>query len=115
MESCAQAGFQPQVKAFPKPPVNAMLARLLGAHEVGFSPASFAFHSAQAEPGIVALKIVNPQILAEWSILWAARAQTAAIARFLDSARRCAAHNDWLHPPDAAATTETASLTATPI
>ena len=88
MESCAQAGFQPQVKAFPKPPVNAMLARLLGAREVGFSPASFAFHSAQAEPGIVALEIVNPQILAEWSILWPARAQSAAIARLLDSARR---------------------------
>ena len=115
MESCAQAGFQPQVKAFPKPPVNAMLARLLGAHEVGFSPASFAFHSAQAEPGIVALEIVNPQILAEWSILWSARAQSAAIARFLDSARQCATHNDWLPPPHAAATAESDSLTATPL
>jgi hypothetical protein len=115
MESCEQAGFQPQVRAFPKPPVNAMLARLLGAREVGFSPTSFAFHSAQAEPGIVALEIVNPQILAEWSILWPARAQSAAIARFLDSARRCAAHNHWLTPPDATATTETDSLTATPL
>jgi DNA-binding transcriptional LysR family regulator len=115
MESCEQAGFQPQVRAFPKPPVNAMLARLLGAREVGFSPASFAFHSAQAEPGIVARKIVTPQILAEWSILWPARAQSAAIARFLDSARRCAAHNDWLLPPDAGANAETDSLTATPL
>jgi DNA-binding transcriptional LysR family regulator len=115
MESCARAGFQPQVRAFPKPPVNAMLARLLGAHEVGFSPASFAFHSARAEPGIVALEIVNPQILAEWSILWPVRAQSAAIARFLDSARRCAAHNDWLLPPGATATAETDSLTATPL
>ena len=102
MKTCERAGFQPQVRAFPKPPVNAMLARLLGAREVGLSPASFAFHSAQAEPGIVARKIVNPQILAEWSILWPARAQSAAIARFLDSARRCATDNHWLTPPDAA-------------
>jgi DNA-binding transcriptional LysR family regulator len=115
MESCERAGFQPHVKAFPKPPVNAMLARLLGAREVGFSPASFAFHSARAEPGIVALEIVNPPILAEWSILWPARAQSAAIARFLDSARRCAADNDWLSPLDPTATGGTDSLTATPL
>ena len=101
METCERAGFQPHVRAFPKPPVNAMLARLLGAREVGLSPASFAFHSAQAEPGIVALEIVNPQILAEWSILWPARAQSAAVARFLDSARRCATGNDWLSPLNA--------------
>jgi DNA-binding transcriptional LysR family regulator len=103
MKTCERAGFQPDVSVFPKPPVNAMLVRLLGAHEVGLSPASFAFHSAQAEPGVVARKIVNPQILAEWSILWPARAQSAAIARFLDSARRCATDNNWLAPPDAAA------------
>jgi DNA-binding transcriptional LysR family regulator len=115
METCERAGFRPLVRAFPKPPVNAMLARLLGAREVGLSPASFAFHSAQAEPGIVALEIVSPQILAEWSILWPARAQSAAIARFLDSARRSAADNDWLLPPDAAATAKTDSLTATPL
>jgi hypothetical protein len=115
MESCARAGFQPQVRAFAKPPVNAMLARLLGAREVGFSPASFAFHSAQAEPGIVALEIVNPQILAEWSILWPERARSAAIGRFLDSARRCAAHNHWLLPPDAAAPAEANSLTQRPL
>ncbi len=30
MQTCELAGFQPQVRAFPKPPVNAMLARLLG-------------------------------------------------------------------------------------
>ncbi len=100
METCDRAGFRPQVRAFPKPPVNAMLARLLGAHEVGLSPASFALHSAQAESGVVARKIINPQILAEWSILWPARAQSAAIARFLESARRCAAEEDWLPPPD---------------
>ena len=114
IESCERAGFQPQVRAFPKPPVNAMLARLLGAREVGLSPASFAFHSAQAEPGIVARKIVNPQILAEWSILWPASAQSAAIDRFLDSARRCAADNRWLTPQDTTATAETDSLTAMP-
>jgi hypothetical protein len=113
MESCERAGFQPQVRAFPKPPVNAMLARLLGAREVGLSPASFAFHSAQAEPGIVARKIVDPQILAEWSILWAARAESAAIMRFLDSARRCAADNDWLPTLHGAASAEPGSLAAT--
>jgi hypothetical protein len=64
------------------------------------SPASFAFHSAQAEPGVVARKIINPQILAEWSILWPARAQSAAVARFLESARRCAAEEHWLPPPE---------------
>jgi LysR substrate binding domain len=115
MESCARAGFRPLVRAFSKPPVNAMLARLLAGREVGLSPASFAFHSAQAEPGIVALEIVNPQILAEWSILWPARAQSAATARFLDSARRCAADNDWLPPRAGTAIAETGSLTSTPL
>jgi hypothetical protein len=115
IDACEQAGFQPNVRAFPKPPVPAMLARLVGAREVGVIPASFAFHLAQAEPGVVARKIVNPQILANWSILWAARAQSAAIARFLDSARRCAADNDWLPPPGAAAAAETGPLTAAPL
>jgi len=115
MESCERAGFEPHVTAFPKPPVHAMLARLLGGREVGLIPASFAFHLAQAQPGVVTRKIGNPQILAEWSILWPPRAQSAAIVRFLDSARRCAANNDWLLPPDAAATAKTDSLTATPL
>ena len=114
METCERAGFQPQVRAFPKPPVNAMLARLLGAHEVGLSPASFAFHSAQAEPGVVARKIVNPQILAEWSILWPARAQSAAVGRFLDSARRCAAEKDWLPLSDTTAAAAGASAARDP-
>jgi DNA-binding transcriptional LysR family regulator len=113
--TCERAGFQPHVRAFPKPPVHAMLARLLGAREVGLSPASFAFHSAQAEPGVVARKVVNPQILAEWSILWPAGTQSVAIARFLDSARRCAADNGWLPPPHATASAETDSLTAAPL
>jgi DNA-binding transcriptional LysR family regulator len=115
MESCERAGFEPHVTAFPKPPVHAMLARLLGGREVGLIPASFAFHLAQAQPGVVTRKIGNPQIRAEWSILWPPRAQSAAIVRFLDSARRCAANNDWLLPPDAAATAKTDSLTATPL
>jgi DNA-binding transcriptional LysR family regulator len=114
METCKRAGFRPHVRSFAKPPVNAMLARLLGARELGLSPASFAFHSAQAEPGVVAVKIVNPQILAEWSILWFERAQSAAMAQFLDSARRCATEKDWLFPPDTAASTETDLLTAAP-
>jgi DNA-binding transcriptional LysR family regulator len=115
MESCGRAGFQPEVRAFPKPSVHASLAHLLGAREVGLIPASFAFHGAQAEPGVVARNIVNPQILAEWSILWPERAQSPAIARFLDTARRCATENEWLPPPETTATAETDSLTATPL
>jgi DNA-binding transcriptional LysR family regulator len=115
MKACERAGFRAQVRAFPKPPVHAMLARLLGAREVGVIPASFAFHLAQAEPGVIARKIVDPEVLAEWSILWPARAQSTAIARFLDSARRCATDNDWLPPPDATATAATDSLSATPL
>ncbi len=98
MEACERAGFEPRVSAFTKPPVHAMLARLLGAREIGLIPASFAFHLAQAQPGIVAREIVDSQILAKWSILWPARAQSAAIERFLDSARRCATDNRWLTP-----------------
>jgi hypothetical protein len=99
MEACELAGFKPQVTAFPKPSVHASLALLLGAHEVGLMPASFAFHGAQAEPGVVAREIVDPQILAEWSMLWPARAESTAVARFLDSARRAAADNRWLSGP----------------
>jgi DNA-binding transcriptional LysR family regulator len=113
MWACELAGFQPRVRAFSKPPVHAMLARLLGAREVGLIPASFAFHSARAEPGVVARVIVDPQIQAQWSILWAARARSAAITRFLDSARRCATDNDWLPPSNATAAADTDSLTAT--
>ena len=94
--ACEQAGFQPRVRAFAAPPPQAMLARVRATHEVGLPPASFAVHAAAAEPGIVARKIVQPEILVEWSILWAARAQSAAIERFLESARRCADENHWL-------------------
>jgi len=106
----SRAGFEPRVTAFPKPPVHATLARLLGAREIGLIPASFAFHLAQAQPGIVAREIVDTQVLAEWSILLSAHAQSAAIARFLDSARRCAAEKDWVPPPAATAAAETDSL-----
>jgi hypothetical protein len=78
-----------------------MLARLPRGREVGLTPASFAFHAADAEPGVIALKIVDPEILAEWSLVWPVRSQTAAIARFLDSARRCAGDNGWLRVTDA--------------
>jgi DNA-binding transcriptional LysR family regulator len=115
MDSCEQVGFQPQVRAFPKPSVHASLARLLGAREVGLIPASFAFHAARAEPGVIARAIVNPQILAEWSILWPARAQSAAVTLFLDSARRCAIDNVWLPPPETPAAAQTGELTATPL
>jgi DNA-binding transcriptional LysR family regulator len=96
--ACEQAGFQPRVSAFPAPPLQAALARLQAGHEVSLAPASFALHAAAAELGVVARKIVQPEIPAEWSILWPARAQSAAIARFLESARRCADENQWLPP-----------------
>jgi DNA-binding transcriptional LysR family regulator len=115
MTTCQRAGFQPQVRAFPKPSVHGSLAHLLGAREVGLIPASFAFHAAQAEPGVVARKIVNPSILAEWSILWPSHDQSPAVTRFLDSARRCAADNEWLPLPGGAATSEANSLSATPL
>ena len=96
--ACEQAGFQPRIKTFADPPPQAMLARLRAGREVGMPPATFAFHAAAAEPGLVARGIVEPEILAQWSILWPARAQSAAVARFLESARRCAGANGWLRP-----------------
>ena len=76
-----------------------MLARLHAGREVGLPPASFAFHAAAAEPDLVALELVQPEILTEWSMLWAERGQSAAVARFLESARRCAADNGRLGSP----------------
>jgi DNA-binding transcriptional LysR family regulator len=98
--ACEQCGFQPRIRTFPDPPPQAMVARLRATREVGLPPTSFAFRAAAAEPGIVARKIVQPEIPAEWSILWAARAESAAIARFLQSARRCSEENGWLLFPD---------------
>jgi DNA-binding transcriptional LysR family regulator len=89
-----RAGVHPRVTALRNP--AASLARLLNVREVGLIPASFAFHLAEAQDGIVARQVVRPKILAEWSILWSAGTSSAAVARFLDSARRCAAANGWL-------------------
>jgi hypothetical protein len=94
--ACEQSGFQPHVEAFADPPPQAMLARLQAGREVGLPPASLGLHAAAAEPGLIARRIVEPEIVAEWSILWAQRAQSAVIARFLESARRCAEENGWL-------------------
>src|SRR6266566_4052703 len=97
--ACEQSGFQPRIRAFTDPPPQAMVARLRTTREVGLPPASFAYHSAAADPGVVARKIVQPEITAQWSILWPARAQSEAIARFLESARRCSDENGWLSLP----------------
>ena len=102
--ACEQAGFEPRIIAFPDPPPQATLARLPAGREVSLAPASFGVPAAAAEPGVVAREISQPEILVEWSILWLERSGSAAIARFLESARRCAAQNNWLHSP-----TETSS------
>ena len=94
--ACEQSGFQPRVKTFTDPPPQAMVARLRATREVGLPPAAFAVHAAAAEPGVAARKIVQPEIRVVWSILWAARTQSAAVARFLESARRCSEENGWL-------------------
>jgi len=110
--ACEQAGFEPRIHAFQDPPVNAMLARLPGGREVGLTPASFAFHAAAAEPGIVARDIVDPAIVADLSILWSTRAPSAAITPFLDSARRCATGNGWLHAPHGEAALTASAVSA---
>jgi DNA-binding transcriptional LysR family regulator len=94
--ACEQHGFQPQIRAFADPPPQAMVARLRTTHEVGLPLESFARHAAAADPAVVARKIVQPEITAEWSILWPARGQYEAIMRFLESARRCSEENGWL-------------------
>ena len=94
ISACERAGFQPRVTAFRNP--AASLARLLSVQEVGLIPASFAFRLAEAQDGIVARQVARPTTQAEWSILWPTRARSAAVDRFLDSARRCAADNGWL-------------------
>jgi DNA-binding transcriptional LysR family regulator len=113
MEACERAGFLPRVNAPRNPPVLASIARLPAAREVGLIPASFAFHLADAQPGVVAREIVSPAVVVEWSILWPASTKSSSIERFLASARRCSADNHWLKPPSAAATVETDSPTTT--
>ena len=75
---------------------RAMVARLRTTREVGIPPASFAYHTAAADPDLVARKIIEPEITVEWSILWPARVQSEATARFLESTRRCAEEKGWL-------------------
>jgi len=96
ISACNEAGFEPRVTAFPNPPFHAMLARLPAGREVNLAPASFALHAAAAETGVVARRLVDPEIPAEWSMVWAQRAQSAAITRFLESARRCSEEHGWL-------------------
>jgi hypothetical protein len=73
-----------------------MLARLHTTLEVGLTPASFAVHAVQAAPDVVARRIVQPEILDEWSLVWSARGQSTTIERVLGTARSCATENDWL-------------------
>jgi DNA-binding transcriptional LysR family regulator len=96
--ACEQSGFQPRIKAIRNAPPQAMLARLHTALEVGLTPASLAFHAVQAAPDVVARRIVQPEILDEWSLVWSARGQSATIERVLDTTRRCATENGWLPP-----------------
>src|SRR5258705_8609937 len=100
--ACEQCGFQPQVRTFSDPPPQAMVARLRATHEVGLPPASFAFRTAAADPGIAVRKIVQPEITIEWSMVWPARTPPEATTRFLESARRCAQESGW---PETADTT----------
>jgi hypothetical protein len=95
-----ESGVEPRVVSFADPPPQAMLARLQAGREVGLPPASLGSHAAGADSGLIARKIASPGIVAEWSILWAARARSAAVERFLESARRCADENRWLRSPD---------------
>ncbi len=94
-----ESGFEPRIVSFADPPPQAMLARLQAGREVGLPPASLGSHAAGAQSGLIARKIAQPGIVAEWSILWAARAPSAAVGRFLESARRCADENHWLRSP----------------
>src|SRR6476646_11918534 len=94
--ACEQSGFQPRIRTFADPPPQAMVARLRATDEVGLPPASFAFHAAAAQLGVVARTLVEPPISVDWSLVWASRAQSGAIARLLESARRCSEENGWL-------------------
>ena len=58
-----QVGCKPSVRAFLDPPLPAMLARLPAGREVNLAPASFAFHAAAAEPGIVARLTPDQELL----------------------------------------------------
>ena len=98
--ACEESGFEPRIASFANPPPQAMLARLQSGHEVGLPPASLGVHAAGADSGLIARKLAVPGIVGEWSILWAARAASGAVTRFLESARRCADEHEWLGWPD---------------
>lgn len=50
----------------------------------------------QPTPDVIARRIVQPEILAELSLVWPARGQSAAVGRVVDTIRRCATENGWL-------------------
>jgi hypothetical protein len=49
---------------------------------------------------VVARRIVQPEILEEWSLVWSARDQSAAIQGVLKAIRRCSVENGWLSTLD---------------
>jgi DNA-binding transcriptional LysR family regulator len=113
--ACEQAGFEPRITSFPDPSPQATLARLPAGREVSLAPSSYGVHAAHAEPGIVAREVAGPPVVARWSIVWPARAQSAAVMRLLDSARRCAQENEWLPTPADTTGGEPEASTATPL
>src|SRR4029077_14802501 len=94
--ACEQPGSQPRIRTSAHPPPQAMVARLRATDEVGLPPASFAFHAAAAQLGVIARPLVEPTISVDWSLVSASRAHSGAIARLLESARRCSEENGWL-------------------
>ena len=99
--ACEQNGFQPEIRAFADPPPQAMVARLRTTREVGLPPASFARHTAAGDPGMTAHKIVQPEITAEWSLLWPgaalSRRRQDVSWRARAGARKSA--DGWTRPP----------------
>ncbi|MFD4407671.1 LysR substrate-binding domain-containing protein [Nocardia sp. NPDC058499] len=94
--ACREAGFVPEIRAYEEPPAKAML-RLSSGRVVGLAPASFAEHAAQGSTSIVVRDIIDPPIMAELSMLWSAHDRSPSLASVLDTARRCAERNGWLH------------------
>jgi DNA-binding transcriptional LysR family regulator len=111
--ACEESGFEPRIVSFADPPPQAMLARLQAGREVGLPPAELGSRAAGADSGLIARAIAQPGIDAEWSILWAARAPSAAVGRFLESARRCADENNWLRSTEEATSAATSAPSPT--
>ncbi|MEU3563820.1 LysR substrate-binding domain-containing protein [Kitasatospora sp. NPDC006786] len=112
--ACEQSGFQPRIQTFADPPPQAMVARLRANREVGLPPASFAHHTAAADPGYAACRIVQPEIRVEWSVLWSARSRSAAVTRLLGSVRRCAEEHGWLLSTHGETSADTPNPTPSP-